>query len=86
MTDKVQFTVRTIDGERREFNEPSGTLLSAVRDTAFQRFHIQPAPGQDWIFQLNGRNLDNSQTLQQAGVADGADLLFGTTDVLGDGC
>ncbi len=85
MADKVKFTVRTIDGERREFNEPPDTLLSTVRDLAFQRFNIQPAPGQQWIFQLNGRNLDNNQTLQQAGVTDGANLLFGTTDVLGNG-
>ena len=85
MTDKVHFAVRTIDGEHREFNEPPETLLATVRDVAFERFHIQPAPGQQWIFQLNGRNLDNGQTLHQAGVTDGSNLLFGTTDVLGDG-
>lgn len=86
MTDKVRFTIRTIDGERRSFNESLSTLLTTLRDLAFEKFHIEPAPGQDWTFQIGGRNLDSNQTLQQAGVVDGSDVLFGTTDVLGDGC
>lgn len=84
--EKFHFTVKTVDGERREFEEPSDLTLGKLRDLCFERFHIKPSPGQVWVFQLDGRLLEDvNQTLQQVGVKDGSVLLFGTKDVLGDG-
>jgi hypothetical protein len=83
---KLKFTIKTIDGERREFEEPADLTLGRLRELCFDRFHITPSPGQQWVFQFEGKLFENmDQTLQQIGVKDGSVLIFGTRDVLGNG-
>jgi hypothetical protein len=84
--EKVHFEVKTVDGERREFEENDTLKLGELRNLCFDRFHIISSPGQVWVFQFEGRLLENmEQTLLQAGVKRGSILLFGTKDILGYG-
>lgn len=79
----IQVTVQLIEGGQKQFTVSPEEVVGALKNRALSELGIHPAPGAVYALFLNNRRLDDSVTLEAAGVADGAVLILATEPQVG---
>lgn len=70
---RIHLIVQTLSGTFEDEFNVHQTLEHVVQRT-FTKLHIKPAPGEVWELRLGDQVLNKQQTIEQAGVPDGAKL------------
>jgi hypothetical protein len=82
-SEQITLTIRTVEGEqwtdRFNIHETIGNLVRR----SLAHFAIQPPPGVVYHLLYQGRTLDDSKTIEQEGLPNGATLLLATEAQVG---
>ena len=80
----IQVTVQLVEGDSKTFKVSLEELVGALRQRAMAELGVQPAPGATYALFLVNKSLDNSVTLDAAGIADGTVLILATEPQVGE--
>ncbi len=79
----IQVTVQLIEGGQKQFTVSSDEVVGALKNRALAELGIHPAPGAVYALFFNNQRLDDSITLEAAGVTNGAVLILATEPQVG---
>jgi hypothetical protein len=79
----IEVTVRLIEGGQRQFTVSPSEVVGALKNRALGELGVHPAPGVVYSLFLNGLRLDDTVTLEAAGVTNGSVLILATEPQVG---
>jgi hypothetical protein len=76
MSKPITFSVHTIEGDTATMEAPPEERLEAVFHRAIHELGIDPSLAANYYLAYNGQQLDLAQSLAQAGIGEGAELIL----------
>jgi len=77
---KLNLTISSANGDWED-NFPNNQPVHALKTRAIAHFHMDPSQADQFILTYDGLTLDESRTLAELGIPDGAIIILERKDV-----